>query len=64
MYKEVNFCQQDTLILGAVGSNRWRGALMEYKNGKIRQIEDPLIETDSYLGMRRRMPYFYLVAVK
>lgn len=41
---------KDALILGAVGSNSWSGTLMEYKNGKITQIEDPLMEMDSYLG--------------
>lgn len=61
MNNETNFCPQDSLLLGAVGSNEWRGALMEYKNGKIRQIEDPLIGADSYLGIGPIMTHFYII---
>lgn len=51
MTRLTQFCQQDTLILGAVGSNSWRGTLMEFQNGIRTQIEDPLMEMDSYLGI-------------
>lgn len=33
---------------------------MEYKNGKITQIEDPDMGMDSYLGMKPKVAYFYL----
>uniref|UniRef100_A0A8P4G3Z1 VWFA domain-containing protein n=1 Tax=Dicentrarchus labrax TaxID=13489 RepID=A0A8P4G3Z1_DICLA len=41
---------KDTLILGSVGSNIWRGSLQAIQ-GKIQtQIEDPQIHNDSYMG--------------
>uniref|UniRef100_A0A8C4EYV9 VWFA domain-containing protein n=1 Tax=Dicentrarchus labrax TaxID=13489 RepID=A0A8C4EYV9_DICLA len=40
----------DTLILGSVGSNIWRGSLQAIQ-GKIQtQIEDPQMHNDSYMG--------------
>ncbi|KAI4832766.1 hypothetical protein KUCAC02_015715 [Chaenocephalus aceratus] len=40
----------DTLILGSVGSNSWRGSLQD-RHGEIEtQIEDPHMLDDSYLG--------------
>ncbi|XP_072240244.1 integrin alpha-M [Leuresthes tenuis] len=41
---------KDTLVLGSVGSNSWRGTLQEWKNQKEEQILDPEMEMDSYLG--------------
>ncbi|XP_053711012.1 integrin alpha-M-like isoform X2 [Synchiropus splendidus] len=41
---------KDTLILGSVGSNSWRGALHERQKESENQIEDPLMEKDSYMG--------------
>ncbi|KAM9792574.1 integrin alpha-M [Neosynchiropus ocellatus] len=41
---------KDTLILGSVGSNSWRGALHERQKETENQIEDPLMEMDSYMG--------------
>uniref|UniRef100_A0A3Q3IWD3 VWFA domain-containing protein n=1 Tax=Monopterus albus TaxID=43700 RepID=A0A3Q3IWD3_MONAL len=41
---------KDTLILGSVGSNRWRGSLQELHGDKESQIEDPDMEVDSYMG--------------
>ncbi|KAG7486286.1 hypothetical protein JOB18_028599 [Solea senegalensis] len=40
----------DTLILGSVGSKTWRGSLQELQEQKERQIEDPRMQNDSYLG--------------
>lgn len=34
---------------------------MEYKNGEITHMKDPLIRNDSYLGMGPKMTYFYLI---
>nr|XP_046258402.1 integrin alpha-D [Scatophagus argus] len=41
---------KDTLILGSVGSNSWRGSLQELREGKLTQIEDPQMQMDSYMG--------------
>ncbi|CAK6975744.1 integrin alpha-D [Scomber scombrus] len=39
---------KDTLILGSVGSNSWRGSLHEFE--KKQTIEDPDMKMDSYMG--------------
>lgn len=57
-------CQQDTLILGSVGSNTWRGSLHEHREKeKERQIKDPEMEKDSYMGTEQifchHMDLFY-----
>ncbi|KAM9314473.1 integrin alpha-M [Pholidichthys leucotaenia] len=41
---------KDTLILGSVGSNAWRGTLQERREQKETPIEDPEMEMDSYMG--------------
>ncbi|XP_068177473.1 integrin alpha-D isoform X2 [Antennarius striatus] len=41
---------KDTLILGAVGSNGWRGSLQEIRQHKQTQITDPEMKMDSYMG--------------
>ncbi|KAM3624674.1 uncharacterized protein V6R79_026459 [Siganus canaliculatus] len=41
---------KDTLILGSVGSNSWRGSLQEIHGNKQSQIEDPQMQIDSYMG--------------
>ncbi|XP_076583441.1 integrin alpha-M-like [Chaetodon auriga] len=41
---------KDTLVLGSVGSNTWRGSLEERQEEKQTQIEDPLMKNDSYMG--------------
>ncbi|XP_028451723.1 integrin alpha-M isoform X2 [Perca flavescens] len=41
---------KDTLILGSVGSNSWRGSLQERHEQKETQIEDPDMPMDSYMG--------------
>ncbi|KAM9363270.1 integrin alpha-L [Symphorus nematophorus] len=41
---------KDTLILGSVGSNSWRGSLQEHREEKQTEIKDPDIPMDSYLG--------------
>lgn len=42
---------QDSLILGSVGSNTWRGSLHEHREKeKERQIKDPEMKEDSYMG--------------
>ncbi|XP_054460569.1 integrin alpha-D [Anoplopoma fimbria] len=41
---------KDTLILGSVGSNSWRGSLQEHHQQKETQIEDPHMQMDSYMG--------------
>ncbi|XP_028264897.1 integrin alpha-M [Parambassis ranga] len=41
---------KDTLILGSVGSNSWRGSLQEHRGTTETQIEDPEMEMDSYMG--------------
>ncbi|XP_029948934.1 integrin alpha-M isoform X2 [Salarias fasciatus] len=41
---------QDKLILGSVGSNTWQGALLERQERNERQIEDPEMTMDSYMG--------------
>ncbi|KAF3687166.1 Integrin alpha-M CD11 antigen-like family member B [Channa argus] len=41
---------KDTLILGSVGSNSWRGSLREIQGSKETEIDDPDIEKDSYMG--------------
>ncbi|KAM9363269.1 integrin alpha-L-like [Symphorus nematophorus] len=40
----------DTLILGSVRSNSWRGSLQEQHEQNQTQSDDPDIQTDSYLG--------------
>ncbi|XP_026159746.1 integrin alpha-M [Mastacembelus armatus] len=41
---------EDTLILGSVGSKSWRGSLQQLYGQKEIQIEDPEMEMDSYMG--------------
>uniref|UniRef100_A0AAQ5YWQ5 VWFA domain-containing protein n=1 Tax=Amphiprion ocellaris TaxID=80972 RepID=A0AAQ5YWQ5_AMPOC len=43
---------EDSLILGSVGSNSWSGSLQEIQQNKdtSRQIEDPEMQMDSYMG--------------
>ncbi|XP_057699342.1 integrin alpha-D [Corythoichthys intestinalis] len=41
---------KDTLILGSVGSNGWRGALYERHDQTETLIEDSQMEMDSYMG--------------
>nr|XP_057925143.1 integrin alpha-D isoform X2 [Doryrhamphus excisus] len=41
---------RDTLILGSVGSNSWRGALYQRHNLTETRIQDPHMEMDSYMG--------------
>uniref|UniRef100_A0A8D3AGY5 VWFA domain-containing protein n=1 Tax=Scophthalmus maximus TaxID=52904 RepID=A0A8D3AGY5_SCOMX len=40
----------DTLILGSVGSKSWRGSLQVIHGKTEIQIEDPLMQNDSYMG--------------
>uniref|UniRef100_A0A8C2WYR7 VWFA domain-containing protein n=1 Tax=Cyclopterus lumpus TaxID=8103 RepID=A0A8C2WYR7_CYCLU len=40
----------DTLILGSVGSNSWRGSLQHRHEQKDTQIDDPHMQMDSYMG--------------
>lgn len=40
----------DTLVLGSVGSNSWRGSLQIRHEQKDTQLEDPLMQMDSYMG--------------
>ncbi|XP_019121695.1 integrin alpha-L [Larimichthys crocea] len=41
---------KDTLILGSVGSNGWRGSLQEIRGEKQTQIEDSMMKNASYMG--------------
>ncbi|XP_037328342.2 integrin alpha-D [Pungitius pungitius] len=41
---------KDTIILGSVGSKSWRGSLQDRREQMETQIEDPLMEMDSYMG--------------
>ncbi|XP_061536738.1 integrin alpha-D isoform X2 [Phycodurus eques] len=41
---------KDTMILGSVGSNSWRGALYEHHDQIETQIEDSQMQMDSYMG--------------
>ncbi|XP_041958956.1 integrin alpha-D [Alosa sapidissima] len=43
---------EDTLILGSVGSNNWKGSLYQIKdkNSPEIEIQDPDMKTDSYMG--------------
>ncbi|XP_036389074.1 integrin alpha-D [Megalops cyprinoides] len=42
---------EDTLVLGSVGSNDWRGSLIEIPSGaNSKHVEDPKMEEDSYMG--------------
>ncbi|XP_030582374.1 LOW QUALITY PROTEIN: integrin alpha-L-like [Archocentrus centrarchus] len=41
---------KDTLILGSVGSNSWRGSLRERRGQTETQIEDKEMQMDSYMG--------------
>ncbi|XP_068444941.1 integrin alpha-D [Clinocottus analis] len=40
----------DTLLLGSVGSNSWRGSLQQRQDGKDTQIEDLHMQMNSYMG--------------
>ncbi|XP_040892771.1 integrin alpha-L-like [Toxotes jaculatrix] len=40
----------DTLVLGSVGSNNWRGSLQELRGQTETQIEDPHMQNASYMG--------------
>ncbi|XP_059184742.1 integrin alpha-L-like isoform X1 [Centropristis striata] len=40
----------DTLILGSVGSNSWRGWLQNHHEQKETHSEDPLMQMNSYIG--------------
>uniref|UniRef100_A0A8C7P674 VWFA domain-containing protein n=1 Tax=Oncorhynchus mykiss TaxID=8022 RepID=A0A8C7P674_ONCMY len=42
----------DTLVLGSVGSNNWRGSLFETEGlrSEEREIQDPTLDKDSYMG--------------
>ncbi|KAL6482479.1 hypothetical protein MHYP_G00105590 [Metynnis hypsauchen] len=40
---------KDVLVLGAVGSNEWRGVLYEVDSTEI-EIKDPKLNNDSYMG--------------
>ncbi|KAL1006020.1 hypothetical protein UPYG_G00066870 [Umbra pygmaea] len=42
--------QEDTLVLGSVGSNNWRGSINEIKTSEEREIQDSTLEKDSYMG--------------
>ncbi|XP_030280862.1 integrin alpha-L-like isoform X2 [Sparus aurata] len=41
---------KDTLILGSVGTNTWRGSLQELHEQKETQIQEPSMKNDSYMG--------------
>ncbi|KAL3995845.1 TBC1 domain family member 20 [Sarotherodon galilaeus] len=41
---------KDTLILGSVGTNSWRGSLQERRDKMETQIQDQEMEMDSYMG--------------
>ncbi|XP_023810318.1 integrin alpha-L-like [Oryzias latipes] len=41
---------RDTLVLGSVGSNSWRGSLEERHHQHEKQILDSYMEMDSYMG--------------
>ncbi|XP_017297102.1 integrin alpha-D [Kryptolebias marmoratus] len=41
---------KETLVLGSVGSNSWRGSLHEHQEQNETQISDPEMEMDSYMG--------------
>ncbi|XP_054635985.1 integrin alpha-D [Dunckerocampus dactyliophorus] len=41
---------KDTLILGSVGSNSWRGALYERRGQTDTRIQDSHMQMDSYMG--------------
>lgn len=51
-----HFCQQDTLILGSVETNSWRGSLRELCEQT--QTEQPHMQMDSYLGIEHNNIYF------
>ncbi len=59
--RPAHFCQQDTLILGSVGSNSWLGSLQEIHEEKQTQIEDPLMKNDSYMGTEHKVISDYLL---
>ncbi|XP_058646418.1 integrin alpha-M-like isoform X2 [Onychostoma macrolepis] len=44
--------QEDSVIVGSVGSNDWRGALYEVTGSEFRETEiiDPAVNKDSYMG--------------
>ncbi|XP_045072972.1 integrin alpha-L-like isoform X2 [Coregonus clupeaformis] len=43
---------KDTLVLGSVGSNNWRGSLFETEGlrSEEKEIQDPTLDKDSYMG--------------
>uniref|UniRef100_A0A3Q4HY41 VWFA domain-containing protein n=1 Tax=Neolamprologus brichardi TaxID=32507 RepID=A0A3Q4HY41_NEOBR len=41
---------KDTLILGSVGTNSWRGSLQERRDKTEKTIQDQEMEMDSYMG--------------
>uniref|UniRef100_A0A3P9I281 VWFA domain-containing protein n=1 Tax=Oryzias latipes TaxID=8090 RepID=A0A3P9I281_ORYLA len=56
---------RDTLVLGSVGSNSWRGSLEERHHQHEKQISDPFMKMDSYLGklstfcLRNGVPLYF-----
>uniref|UniRef100_A0A8C7IQK2 VWFA domain-containing protein n=1 Tax=Oncorhynchus kisutch TaxID=8019 RepID=A0A8C7IQK2_ONCKI len=46
------YVNKDTLVLGSVGSNNWRGSLFETEGlrSEEREIQDPTLDKDSYMG--------------
>ncbi|XP_031685908.1 integrin alpha-X-like isoform X5 [Oncorhynchus kisutch] len=46
------YVNKDTLVLGSVGSNNWRGSLFETEGQRSeeREIQDPTLDKDSYMG--------------
>jgi len=50
---------QDTLVLGSVGSNSWRGSLQIRHEQKDTQLEDPLMQMDSYMGNKHKAVSFF-----
>ncbi|RVE76583.1 hypothetical protein OJAV_G00009790 [Oryzias javanicus] len=56
---------KDTLVLGSVGSNSWRGSLEEHHLQQEKQILDPDMKMDSYMGFslstgeRKGVPLYF-----
>uniref|UniRef100_A0A8C8IRF7 VWFA domain-containing protein n=1 Tax=Oncorhynchus tshawytscha TaxID=74940 RepID=A0A8C8IRF7_ONCTS len=46
------YVNKDTLVLGSVGTNNWRGSLFETEGlrSEEREIQDPTLDKDSYMG--------------
>ncbi|KAM9491202.1 integrin alpha-X-like isoform 2-T2 [Salvelinus alpinus] len=46
------YVNKDTLVLGSVGSNNWRGSLFETEGlgSEEREIQDSTLDKDSYMG--------------